>query len=205
MGRGRFSSSEIALLRENKYVIDVNETRVIYSNEFKYRFIKEYALGKRPSCIFREAGFSPEVLGTKRIERACARWRAADVAGTLGQHGYVQSDQKKNREALLKKKELQLSRQQDIYERKLEKQAERNLWELRRQQTEIEKLKAENELLKKAGKLGRRSCGRKVYGRNDLCELVDEVVTKYRGHNCIKALCKAVGLPRSNYYYWRNT
>ena len=205
MGRGRFSSSEIALLKANKYVIDVNETRIIYSNEFKHHFIKEYKLGKKPTCIFQEDGFSPEVLGSKRIERACARWREADAAGTLGQHGYVQTDRKKKRQSLLDKKELQLSRQKNNYERKLEKQAAHNLKHLRRQQTEIEKLKAENELLKKVGKLGRRRCDRKVYGKTDLCELVDETVTKYKLHNCVKALCKAVGLPRSNYYYWKNS
>ena len=74
MAGGKFSKREIKTLKENQYVVDVNETRVIYSNQFKLHFMAEYNRGKKPTAIFREAGF----------ERAAARWRRSYAAGTLG-------------------------------------------------------------------------------------------------------------------------
>lgn len=223
MGRGKFSADEIEQLKNNPYVIDVNETRIVYSNEFKKHFMKEYKKGIKPTEIFRAAGFDPEILGSKRIERASARWREADLNGTLGQHGYIQLEAKKKRTDALKskdekisrqrdkyeekldKKEKQLDRQHDAYEKKLDKKEQENLKKLRAKQAEIEKLKAENELLKKVGKLGGRRCEKKVYGKIDLYYLVKETVDKYGLHGEISRLCKAVGLPRSDYYYYEST
>lgn len=75
MGRGALSKEEVSILKENKYVIDVYENRVFYSKNLKDFFIKKYLEGMRPKKIFIEAGFDPEILGSKRIERAAARWR----------------------------------------------------------------------------------------------------------------------------------
>lgn len=75
MGRGVLTEKEQEKLKENKYVVEVNEKSVKYSEEFKTYFIKEYVLGKTPMEIFKSAGFDPKILGTKRIERAAARWR----------------------------------------------------------------------------------------------------------------------------------
>lgn len=73
MGRGLFSEKEIAELAANPYVIDVDEKSVVYSNEFKLHFMEEYMRGKGPTQIFKDAGFDVKALGSKRIERACAR------------------------------------------------------------------------------------------------------------------------------------
>lgn len=205
MGRGRFSAEEIEMLKKNPYVIDVNETRIVYSNEFKKHFMKEYKEGMKPTAIFRDAGFDPEVLGSKRIERACARWREADKNGTLGQHGYIQLESKRKKTDALKRKDEKISRQHDAYEKKLDKKEQENQEKLRAKQAEIDKLKAENELLKKAGRLGRRRCEKKVYGKIDLYYLVKETVKKYGLHGEISNLCRAVGLPRSDYYYYEST
>ena len=188
MGRGRFTADEIEQLRTNPNVVKVTETSVVYTNKFKEHFIEEYALGKKPKTIFIEAGFDPVVLGTKRIERACARWRESYAAGTLGKF----DDESISRHFSDNKKE-----QLDELERAKKK--------ISKQDDEIAKLKAENELLKKAGKIGRRRCENKVYGKTDLCELVEQTMEKYQLHNSVKALCKAVGLPRSDYYYWKST
>ena len=83
MGRGKFTPEEMDILRGNPYVVKVTESSVVYSNRFKEHFIEEYALGKKPTAIFKEAGFDPQILGSKRIERSCARWREAYAAGTL--------------------------------------------------------------------------------------------------------------------------
>lgn len=83
MGRGKLTKEEVEILKENPYVKDVNENRVIYTEEFKHRFINEYFNGKAPTAIFVEAGFDVRILGSKRIERASARWREANASGNL--------------------------------------------------------------------------------------------------------------------------
>lgn len=86
MARGRLSPEEVNALKQNQYVLDVEETRIIYTNEFKFLFMREYQNGKKPTQIFREAGFDPKVLGSKRIERATSRWKESWAAGSLGSY-----------------------------------------------------------------------------------------------------------------------
>lgn len=84
MGRGLLTRQEITVLKQNPYVEDVNENRIVYSEEFKLLFVKEYFGGKKPMNIFRDAGFDVKTLGSKRIERCSARWREANASGSLG-------------------------------------------------------------------------------------------------------------------------
>ena len=83
MGRGKLTSEEIESLKHNPYVISVDSTSIRYSDDFKKLFIRKYLDGERPSAIFRGAGFDTAALGTKRIERACARWRELYCSGAL--------------------------------------------------------------------------------------------------------------------------
>ncbi len=71
---GKLEEKDVDILRKNPFVSDVNETRIIYSNEFKEMFREKYGKGQGPTNIFREAGFDPKVIGYKRIERATYRW-----------------------------------------------------------------------------------------------------------------------------------
>ena len=82
MGRGRISEVENNILLKNPYILDVNDNRIFYADEFKLRFIKEYQSGKKPQQIFREAGLDVTILGSKRIERASARWREVYQVGS---------------------------------------------------------------------------------------------------------------------------
>lgn len=75
MGRSELTKKEISALKKNRYVVNVSETRITYSEEFKARFIREYLDGRKPTEIFRDAGFDVSMLGSKRIERSSARWR----------------------------------------------------------------------------------------------------------------------------------
>ncbi|MBP3385070.1 MAG: hypothetical protein J6M22_06375 [Firmicutes bacterium] len=84
MGRGMLTGDEIRILMENPYVEAINGSRIVYSEEFKRLFVKEYFEGKKPMRIFQDAGFDVKVLGSKRIERCSARWREANASGTLG-------------------------------------------------------------------------------------------------------------------------
>lgn len=72
---GKLSEWDIKKLNDNPYVKDVNEKQITYTEEFKRRFIDEYAAGKTPRQIFRDAGFDVGIIGKKRIERAGQRWR----------------------------------------------------------------------------------------------------------------------------------
>lgn len=106
MGRGKLTHEEIKILKENPYVQDVNENRVLYTDEFKKLFIEEYFNGKKPMTIFVEAGFDVGILGSKRIERASARWREANASGSLAEKNPKNDFYRKtaNRYTLLKDK-----------------------------------------------------------------------------------------------------
>lgn len=75
MGRGKLTEEERIIISRSPWVLAVNEERITWSEEFKKHFIHEYKEGKNPTRIFEEAGFSLELLGSKRIERASANWR----------------------------------------------------------------------------------------------------------------------------------
>lgn len=81
MARGGFTEQELEALNNNKYVLYAENNKIAYSNEFKHLFIKELISGKRPKEIFAEAGFDVNALGSKRIERATARWKESYYAG----------------------------------------------------------------------------------------------------------------------------
>ena len=186
MSRCQFSKEQMEQLKRNPNVVDVNEKRITYSSEFKQHFIDEYKKGIKPKDIFKAAGFDTDVLGTKRIQRACERWREGMMAGTSNQGSTLKIQD----EALQK----QLDRLCSSYEKKLASK-----------QARIERLEAENELLKKIGRVGGKKCEKKVYGRIDLYNLVKETVQKYKLHRALTKLCKAVGLARSDYYYYEST
>lgn len=134
MGRGRLTEEEIRILKQNPYVSDAAETRILYTNEFKYRFMEEYLSGKKPTKIFSDAGFEPAMLGSKRIERAAQRWKESYAAGTLGSY----------QNATIKNKvdfEARSSAENDILNRYMRL--------IKQQKMQIKVLQRENEMLKK--------------------------------------------------------
>lgn len=139
MGRGNLNEEEIRTLRKNPYVVDVNERGVSYSKDFKFLFIKEYMQGKKPTAIFKDAGFDVKVLGSKRIERACARWKESYEAGTLGV-----------RSAKLEKCGSAGARriENDAIDDEIDRLKESALDICRNQMKEIKRISAENEMLK---------------------------------------------------------
>ena len=139
MGRGNLNEEEIRTLRKNPYVVDVNERGVSYSKDFKFLFIKEYMQGKKPTAIFRDAGFDVKALGSKRIERACARWKESYEAGTLGV-----------RSAKLEKYGSAGARriENDAIDDEIDRLKESALDICRNQMKEIKRISAENEMLK---------------------------------------------------------
>ena len=68
----RLTQEAIMELERNPYVIRSGPDRITYSREFKHHFMREYLSGKKPTEIFREAGFDRASQCTL-AERVCRR------------------------------------------------------------------------------------------------------------------------------------
>lgn len=228
MGRGNLNEEEIRTLRENPYVVDVNERGVSYSKDFKFLFIKEYMQGKKPTAIFRDAGFDVKALGSKRIERACARWKESYEAGTLGV-----------RSAKLEKYGSAGARriENDAIDDEIDRLKESALDICRNQMKEIKRISAENEMLKyileevsgpsgrssqkdpdgkpdkpdKIGKTGKPDKSGRLYktgntgkigsiGTEKLCMIIRNISEKAEFQGCVSHLCRVAGISRNTYY-----
>ncbi|EJO5349518.1 hypothetical protein NRP93_003697 [Clostridium botulinum] len=85
MSKKLFTNEEIKLLSENKYVKNVTNKAITYTDEFKILFIVERSKGKLPINIFQNAGFDTEVIGNNRIWCASKRWsNSYNESGELG-------------------------------------------------------------------------------------------------------------------------
>lgn len=133
MSKKLFSKEEIEILSKNKYVKNVSEKGITYTDEFKRLFIAENEKGKFPRDIFAECGFDINVIGLKRIQSSGSRWRSA-----FRRNGVAQlQDTRKYNTGRPSEKELSL---EDKYEKL---------------QAKVKLLQAENELLKKLEMLER--------------------------------------------------
>lgn len=127
MPKKHFTSKEVKSLSNNPYVKSVSSKGITYTDEFKRIFVVEDEKGKLPRQIFEENGFDVEVLGIVRVHRAASRWRSAyNKSGVLGLR-----DTRKDNSGRPTKRELSLE----------EKNA--------KLESQIQLLRAENELLKK--------------------------------------------------------
>ncbi|WP_242703941.1 HTH domain-containing protein [Candidatus Enterococcus moelleringii] len=70
-----FTDEQRKQLEMNPFVKKVSSKAITYSEAFKEHFCVEYALGKQPTQIFREAGFDPVALGQVRIDGFAKRVR----------------------------------------------------------------------------------------------------------------------------------
>lgn len=70
MADKKFTSDEMAQLRQNKYVLNVTPTKISYTLEFKQLALEKSARGVLSPVIFKEAGFNPEMLGKPRMYAA---------------------------------------------------------------------------------------------------------------------------------------
>lgn len=121
-----FTDNEIKKLSKNKYVKNVSNKVITYTDEFKEKVVFETENYKKfPRQVFEECGFDSEVIGLKRIENAAYRWR---------------NQYKK------------LGELKDIRKNNSGRPLKRNLSDaekLKRAEARIKLLEAENELLKK--------------------------------------------------------
>ncbi len=77
MSKRLFTEKDIETLQDNSYVKSVSTKGITYTDEFKRLFIAEYEKGKTPTQIFRESGFEIDMIGKKRVLSSGKRWRKA--------------------------------------------------------------------------------------------------------------------------------
>ena len=72
----RFTQAEVYYLNTLPAVERASMDRITYSRDFQVRCMAQYLRGNGPTSIFASAGLNPKIVGSKRIERAIARWKA---------------------------------------------------------------------------------------------------------------------------------
>ena len=190
MGRGNFTKAEMETLLRNPYVADVNEKSISYSTEFKFLFMDEYIKGKRPTQIFRDAGFDIRILGSKRIERACARWKESYQRGTLGERSAVLGKTSSSSEAGTSLSE------------KMESGKKYTIDRCRQQEEMIKKLRAEVLLLRQLREKELDETGRSR-PRAEVCQIIESITQQEEYHRCVSHLCRAAGISRNTFYEYR--
>ena len=140
----------------------------------------------RPVQIFRDAGFDIDMLGSKRIERACARWKESYESGTLGSREAVLHKGKDGNEQAYDPEQIQSNK------RKL-------VDHCREQEKTIRMLRAEVEFFRE---LCRRGIQLSPEGREQevICQIISDVAEKEECRNCVTHLCEIAGISRSLYY-----
>jgi len=127
MSKKLFSDKEIKLLSKNKYVKNISQKGITYTDEFKRIVITENEKGKPARLIFEEYGFDVEIIGESRMKSALKRWKTSykeNGLSGLNDSRKVNSGRPLNRELSLEEK-------------------------YKRLEAELHLAKAENELLKK--------------------------------------------------------
>jgi len=179
MSKILFSNKNIKSLSNNKYVLNVSEKSITYTNEFKLHFIAEYSKGKPPRVIFEEAEFDVDMIGIKRIDCASGRWRKSfKEHGVLGLNDTRKNNSGRPRERELTKDEI-----------------------ISKQSAEMEYLKAEVELLKKL-ELRERLVRKSNLIAAEAFSLIEFIVNKSKFSNIIRHLCITAGVSRSGYYHY---
>lgn len=126
MSKIKFTNVQVKKLSKNKWIKNITNKGITYTNEFKYKLVKECENYKKfPQDVFRECGIEPEIVGIKRIESSAHRWRKQ-----LNSTGEI-SDTRTTKSGNTLKRELS------------------DKEKLERAEAKIKLLEAENELLKK--------------------------------------------------------
>lgn len=182
MSKKIFSSEEIKKSSINKYVKNITEKGITYTNEFKLHFIDEYEIGKTPRQIFEDAGFDIDIVGIERVKSSSRRWRKSySDKGVLGLDDTrtLNSCRTLNRELTL----------EEI---------------LAKKDTEIEYLKAELELVKKL-EVNESQVKNNKLNPSKVFELIYNLISKFNLKEMTKQLCKISNVSTSGFHKFLNT
>ena len=71
-----FTDSQVKKLSKNKWIKSITNKGITYTDEFKYKLVKECENYKKfPQDIYKECGIDPEIVGITRIQDSAYRWR----------------------------------------------------------------------------------------------------------------------------------
>ena len=76
MSKILFTDAQVKKLSKNKWIKNITNKGITYTNEFKHKLVKECENYKKfPQEVFRECEIDPEIVGKRRIESSAYRWR----------------------------------------------------------------------------------------------------------------------------------
>lgn len=71
-----FTDKQVKQFSKNKWIKNVSNKAITYTDEFKVKLLKEIDDYKKfPQDVFRECGMDQEIVGERRISTAANRWR----------------------------------------------------------------------------------------------------------------------------------
>lgn len=179
MSKILFTNKEVSNLSKNKWIRNITNNAITYTDDFKIKVIKETGnYQKLARDIFKECGIEPEIVGMQRIYSCVKRWnkkykKDADV-----------KDSRKGLSGRPLNRELSESEK------------------LQRAEARIKLLEAENELLKK--KRNDRTRTFKRHQINIRFEVIKYVIKKYEIKRMTTYLCSCIGVSKSGYYNYLN-
>lgn len=126
MSKILFTDTQVKKLSKNKWIKRITNKGITYTDEFKYKLVKECEDYKKfPQDVFKECDIDPDIVGMSRIHNSASRWRKQlNSTGKITDTRTTKSGNKLKRELSDKEK-------------------------LERAEARIKLLEAENELLKK--------------------------------------------------------
>ena len=76
MSKILFTDAQVNKLRKNKWIKKITNKGITYTDEFKYKLVKDCENYKKfPQDVFRECNIDPEIVGESRIHNCEYRWR----------------------------------------------------------------------------------------------------------------------------------
>lgn len=121
-----FTDAQVKNLSKNKWIKNISNKSITYTDEFKIKMITETKNYKKfPQDIFLECGISPELVGESRIHNAAYRWK----------------------QQYKKTGEIKDTRKENTGRTRIHELSDKE--KLKRSEAKIKLLEAENELLKK--------------------------------------------------------
>ena len=76
MSKLLFTDAQVKKLSKNKWIKNITNKGITYTDEFKYKLVKECENYKKfPQDIFKECNIDPEIVGESRIRNCAHRWR----------------------------------------------------------------------------------------------------------------------------------
>ena len=76
MSKILFTDAQVKKLNRNKWIKNISNKGINYTDEFKYKLVKECENYKKfPQEVFKECGIDPEIVGESRIRNCAYRWK----------------------------------------------------------------------------------------------------------------------------------